>query len=370
MPLKSQSQQIFFFLSTLLFILVLSSCHSTSSEPEITQIIGTWKDSIQQAEAPQGLLGKLNTSPIVEIIDIANIRFTFLGISEVCKPVIDEDKNTIYLMWNNQQVELTYFDTGEPNLSLTMKGKQIDLLRTSLSAKPAPFESNFSDAPILTEAQLLGKWQIILHTGGEIGETTAFMKKYRNAVYDFKLDNRFSFTYQNNDDEAVLEEGNYNIQGKNQINFLFKNKISLYNCPMFYENTMRWSKEDNSVLTLKKVGIVEEEKKITRPQDAIVAAAKEKLNFDSFNENQKFGVKNYEAYRKEIIDNYNVYCRIIDSRSNKTAFQKIKADFKLIKENESLADFIAKSKYIEPGVENEYFRGLEMILTGIREDVK
>ena len=109
------------------------------------------------------LQGILSASPIVEIIDTDNVRFTFLGISEVCKPRVNEDKNVISFMWNKQQVDLTYLDTGEPNLSLTMKGKQVPLNRTSVSVKPVPFKSDFADFPVLNKKNLLGRWQIVLH---------------------------------------------------------------------------------------------------------------------------------------------------------------------------------------------------------------
>lgn len=200
-----------------------------------------------------------------------------------------------------------------------------DLLKTSDKAVPEVSTPQKVDKNQLSENNLIGAWQVILHTGGKAGDRAEYMEKYSQAVYQFSMNNLLTFSYVDAEKGRVEEKGKYYLQNKTQVNMLFGSKIEIYDCPLYSADVMRLSKKGSSVvITLKRIDLEERRRLWAEEADRLVAAAKKELDFDTYTNTNSFSEKDYHKYRDEIVRNYTAYIKHLDNHSNPIVAKKSK----------------------------------------------
>lgn len=341
----------------LFYFLLFQNC----SEPDISkELIGIWEVKPTEEESEDyeegSLLNDLSSPPKIVFIDKENLHLTFFLLRSKGKYNVSLEKKIIYLDWNEKKIQLAYnLEKGEITMILG-KGRKIVFHKTS---DTIPNDPSFlaEDEVKITSEGLKGTWDYVKQIGGNEAAIKEFMYGNKPSTYSFGIDNYL---------ELVYEDGK-KIQGKyflrNDIIDTEKSDGDVdFKVLEFTGSKMKLLNSKNTAIQFfEKIGesSAEPPKPVQNNENTISEKIKPKRF--KLSHSQK---RMYKTFREKVLIDYDKIVNKFKNRKNfnKKVMGKILEDLRLIKENETLSEFIEACPRIEPYIVDKYFEGFKVWL--------
>lgn len=339
-------------------------CQKTESDMD--RLIGVWVEISDGKDDESGIsfFSELLSAPKLEILSETKCQLTFFGIPGLGEMKVNEMDKIIDLKWKGKDMQFVYdLDKTETITLLGGKGKYI----FKRANEPTSIAINSITNITLTESDLLGTWELRVISGGGAEMVKNFMGKESSAMYHFKSENKLQIRYRN----GAIRNGVYYLKDGNTLLLGMGEDLEKYEFELFSKEEIRLlNVESRARITLQvpqALGSKEYQESEPIVSNSPPVIKKRRSFFQQNNYPAKF-----QALRKELQDNYDLYVSIMMSRKtgNMKAFKVIQEDWDYIRKSNTLNVFIQDCPRIDKDIVKEYFNGMELFLNTIREEVK